>query len=588
MTRRTSSAVTPVAHACSVIQSRVIQRRAAQGCVLLVLASAFLVGNSVSHAQSLHRFHSTGMVPGDVGQQQAYRIPDGAGYFQPVQTYSSSGAQISLQNNDQFSPAQTRINAALMVGGVYTYRLTNLNEQPGAELYPTVEVIHRLYPPAHLAARFPVQIDINQADIDAALAGNFVVKVVYLEDPEASRTQAHVGTTQPSFDLAPGSDLLSTADLMGRPMAIVRIGSRVPEPNAAVLSPFTPPAHLLPPTDQQPATASVNWNQAMADRDPSYIPQMLPPSAGHAGMWNAEHIFDGGDRSIETLVGSGDNWEISGLETEDTIGHFDTLNGQRLVVASNRVAIYSPRFGAVRQTLNVAQTVRQVPALNAEGVLPQTVVGSHVDPTSTAQFEQMRLMRDATAAQGVRQRTAPIWTSGQVSTRETSGTNALVALVSVIEQAELSGSQKAMLAKGRQAALTWGGVEGVQVVADFQSAMVVFDVEKADEIVESHSPFQRPKLQVVKLASQDAAQQGDVIDFVLRFKNVGDQTIGNVTLLDNLPDRLEFVAGSASCDLACQFYTQDNEQGSVILRWDIEKPLPVNAGGVIRFSCRVR
>jgi hypothetical protein len=40
--------------------------------------------------------------------------------------------------------------------------------------------------------------------------------------------------------------------------------------------------------------------------------------------------------------------------------------------------------------------------------------------------------------------------------------------------------------------------------------------------------------------------------------------------------------------LACQFYTQDNEQGSVILRWDIEKPLPVNAGGVIRFSCRVR
>lgn len=588
MTRRTSSAVTPFAHACSVILSRVTRSRAAHGVALLVLASAFLGVNTVSHAQSLHRLHSTGMVPGEVGQQQAYRIPDGAGYFQPVQIYSSSGAQISLQHGGQFSPAQTRVNAALMVGGVYTYRLTNLREQPGAELYPTVEVIHRLYPPAHLAARFPVQIDINQADIDAALAGNFVVKVVYLEDPEASRTQAHVGTTQPAFDLAPGSDLLSTADLMGRPVAIVRIGSRVPEPNASVLSPFTPPAQWLPPTDQQPATASVNWNQTMADRDSSYIPQMLPPSAGHSGMWNAEHIFDGGDRSIETLVGSGDNWEISGLETEDTVGHFDTLNGQRLVVASNRVAIYSPRFGAVRQVLNVAQTVRQVPALNAEGVLPQTVVGSHVDPTSTAQFEQMRQMRDATAAQGVRQRTAPIWTSGQVSTRETSGTNALAALVSVIEQAELSGSQKAMLAKGRQAALTWGGVEGVQVVADFQSAMVVYDIEKADEIVESHSPFQRPKLQVVKLASQDAAQQGDAIDFVLRFKNVGDQTIGNVTLLDNLPDRLEFVPGSASCDLACQFYTQDNEQGSVILRWDIEKPLPVNAGGIIRFSCRVR
>jgi uncharacterized repeat protein (TIGR01451 family) len=136
--------------------------------------------------------------------------------------------------------------------------------------------------------------------------------------------------------------------------------------------------------------------------------------------------------------------------------------------------------------------------------------------------------------------------------------------------------------------LTWTGVESVQAIADFQSAQIVYDVVKADEVVESHSLFQRPKLQVVKLASQDAAQPGDVIDFVLRFKNVGDQTIGNVTLLDNLPDRLEFVVGSASCDRACQFYTQDNELGSVILRWDIEKPLPVNEGGVIRFSCRVR
>lgn len=577
MTRRSPSAVTPAAHLF----------RIGQALLLLTLAAGPLAPLSPTLAQTTHRFHSSGMVPGEVGQQQAYRIPNGAGYFQPVQVHSSSGAQVALQVGNQFTPTQASLNAALMVGGVYTYRLSNIPEQPGIELYPTVEVIHRLYPPAQLVARFPIQIDLNQADIDAALAGNFVVKVVYLEDPEASRTQTHNGTQQPSFDLAPGSDLLSTADLMGRPMAIVRIGSRIPDASAGG-QPFTPPAQLLPTTDQQPATASVNWNQTMADRDPSYIPQMIAPGSGHAGMWNAEHIFDGGDRSIQTLVGSGDNWEISGLETEDTVGHFDTLNGQRLVVASNRVAIYSPRFGAVRQTLNVAQTIRQVPALNADGVLPQTVVGSHTDPTSTAQFEQMRLMRDAAAAQGVRQRTAPTWTSGQVSVRETSGTDALAALVSVVEQAELSNSQKAMLAKGRQAALTWGGVEGVQVVADFQSAMVVFDVDKADEIVESHSPFQRPKLQVVKLASQDAAQQGDVIDFVLRFKNVGDQTIGNVTLLDNLPDRLEFVPGSASCDLACQFYSQDNEQGSVILRWDIEKPLPVNAGGVIRFSCRVR
>jgi uncharacterized repeat protein (TIGR01451 family) len=315
---------------------------------------------------------------------------------------------------------------------------------------------------------------------------------------------------------------------------------------------------------------------------------MIRPEAGHAGLWNSEHIFDGGDRNLQALVGTGSNWEVNGLETEDTIGHFDTLDGQRLVVASNRVAIYSPRFGAVRQILNVAQTIREMPALSTASTLPHQVQGSKALATTTAQFDQLRQMRDAKAAQGVRQRTAPTWTTGRIATAESSGTDATAALVSLVQQSELSNTQKAMLAKGRQAAIAWTGTEGVQVIADFQSAHVVLNVDKADEIVESHSPFQRPKLKVVKLASQDAAQPGDVIDFVLRFENVGDQTIGNVTIMDSLPDRLEYVPDSASCDVACAFYTQQNDQDSTILRWDIEKPLQVTAGGTIRFSCRVR
>jgi uncharacterized repeat protein (TIGR01451 family) len=538
--------------------------------------------------QNLHQFHSTGMAPGVVGQQQAYRIPDGQGYLQPVELHSSTGARIAIQHHRGFTPTQERVNAALMVGGIYAYRVTNIPDHPGAELFPTVEVVHRLYPPTGLAARFPVTVDLNADDLQAALDGNFVVKVVYLEAPEASRTQTHDGLNQPTFELAPGSDLLSTADLMGRPMVIVRIGSRLPESHEVAATGFGPPLTLLPPTTEQPAAASVKWNQEAADRDPSYIPQMFAPQAGHAGMWNAEHIFDGGDRSVQALVGTDKNWEVSGLETEDTIGHFDTLDGQRLVVASNRVAIYSPRFGAVRQILNVAQTIREMPALSTESTLPHQIQGTKAQASSTAQFDQLRQTRDAKAAQGVRQRTAPTWTVGQIATTETSGTNAVGSLVSLVQQSELSNTQKAMLAKGRQAAIAWTGVEGVQVIADFQSAHVVLNVDKADEIVESHSPNQRPKLKVVKLASQDAAQQGDVIDFVLRFENIGDQTIGNVTILDNLPDRLEYVTDSASCDVGCQFYTQTNDQGSTILRWDIEKPLKVTAGGTIRFSCRVR
>lgn len=556
----------------------------------MVAQVGLLVGLLIGQVsgQSLRQFHSAGMAPGVVGQQQAYRIPDGQGYLQPVELYSSTGAQVSIHHGNGFTPNQNRINAGLLVGGVYSYRVTNIPDHLGAELYPTIEVVHRLYPPNGLAARFPVVVDLNADDIQAALDGNFVVKVVYLEDPEASRTLTHDGQKQPTFELAPGSDLLSTADLMGRPMVLVRIGSRLPEAHEVASPQAGPPIALLPPTTDQPSTATVKWNQDAADRDPSYVPQMIAPQAGHAGMWNSEHIFDGGDRSVRALVGTGNNWEVSGLETEDTVGHFDTLDGQRLVVASNRVAIYSPRFGAVRQILNVAQTVREIPTLSTASTLPHQVEGSKTLASTTAQFDQLRQMRDAKAAQGVRQRMAPTWTIGQLATTETSGTNAVASLVSLVQQSELSNTQKAMLAKGRQAAIAWTSVEGVQVIADFQSAQIVMNVDKADEIVESHSPNQRPKLKVVKLASRDAAEQGDVVDFVLRFENVGDQTIGNVTILDNLPDRLEYVAESASCDLACQFYTQADDQGSTILRWDIKDPLKVSNGGTIRFSCRVR
>ncbi|MDP1560156.1 MAG: hypothetical protein Q8M16_02055, partial [Pirellulaceae bacterium] len=458
--------------------------------VRMVAQVGLLVGLLIGQVsgQSLRQFHSAGMAPGAVGQQQAYRIPDGQGYLQPVEVHSSTGAQVAVHHGNGFTPTQDRINAGLLVGGVYSYRVTNIPGQLGAELYPTIEVIHRLYPPRGLAARFPVVVDLNADDIQAALDGNFVVKVVYLEDPEASRTLTHDGQKQPAFELAPGSDLLSTADLMGRPMVLVRIGSRLPEAHEVATAQTGPPIALLPPTTDQPSTATVKWNQDAADRDPSYIPQMIAPHAGHAGMWNSEHIFDGGDRSVRALVGSGSHWEVSGLETEDTVGHFDTLDGQRLVVASNRVAIYSPRFGAVRQILNVAQTIREIPTLSTESTLPHQVQGSKALASTTAQFDQLRQMRDAKAAQGVRQRTAPTWTIGQMATTETSGTNAVASMVSLVQQSDLSNTQKAMLAKGRQAAIAWTSVEGVQVIADFQSAQIVMNVDKADEIVESHSP----------------------------------------------------------------------------------------------------
>jgi uncharacterized repeat protein (TIGR01451 family) len=95
-------------------------------------------------------------------------------------------------------------------------------------------------------------------------------------------------------------------------------------------------------------------------------------------------------------------------------------------------------------------------------------------------------------------------------------------------------------------------------------------------------------LRVVKIASKKSAQPGDEVEFTIRFDNVGDQTVGNVTISDSLTTRLEYVSDTAQCDREANFGTQQNDGESLVLRWEIRSPLKVGEGGILRFKCRVR
>jgi hypothetical protein len=64
--------------------------------------------------------------------------------------------------------------------------------------------------------------------------------------------------------------------------------------------------------------------------------------------------------------------------------------------------------------------------------------------------------------------------------------------------------------------------------------------------------------------------------------------IGNVTIMDSLTGRLEYVADSAQCSKRANFMSDYNEADSLILRWEILEPMQPGDGGVIRFRCRVR
>jgi len=558
---------------------------------LVCFALVVLVGQSVvspSLAQNTTiGLQNARMEPGRIGRQQLLRIHDARGYMQPVQITSQGGVKISALQREQFVGKKESLDLGMMVGNVYRLKLTHLPGNPGAELFPSIELIHRTYPPQGLANRFPVKVSISRDDIRQALGGGYVLKVIYLEDPTINRVQKKLKGEQASMDVGPSQDPLSTADMLGRPIAILRMGSKVPIAGTAEMRLSWGPVSILPkdPNRNQPIEFDIN-NQKNANAKFDFVPANNLPRQGNADQWNMEHVFDGGDRNIEVHVD--ENWNVSGLESEDTVAHFDTLDGRRLVSPSNRVAIYSPQFASVRaiQNLLSANNIQKVGHSHRTDVLSGQQ--RNTPATTTLQQEQPLQARKANHVEGFHQQIRVSWSNGQLGVFESKNSENAVAATGVVGHRVDSNTQKAWIAKQEIAAITWGGIESVQALADFQKVAILDRAAAAAEIVESHSPTDRPKLQVIKMADKSYGKEGDLINFTLRFKNVGDQKIGNVTLLDNLPERLEFVEGSAKCSLPGKFYTRPNKHGSHLLRWDVEKPMKVNDSGTITFRCRVR
>jgi uncharacterized repeat protein (TIGR01451 family) len=298
-----------------------------------------------------------------------------------------------------------------------------------------------------------------------------------------------------------------------------------------------------------------------------------------------EYLRDGGDRDLPVHVQP--DWHVDGLETEDTVAHYDTLDGLTVVEPSNRVHIYAPRFGAVRS----------VTAPVEEG---QVQVSQGVDLTLHPARHDLAQM--ALASMNKDQLHGEIGTKRASTYRMRMGDGAVSLAIlpgsfqdfflpfedfSVIRQGIFVEAEKARLAQSIEAALVWTRNQAVQVIIDGQQAGIVTSDQQAEAIVVVETPAQ-DKLRVIKVASTPVARPGDFVDFTIRFDNLGNRPIGNVTIMDSLTPRLEFVPDSAQSSRAGNFVTQPNEAGSLVLRWEIDEPLPAGQGGIVRFRCRVR
>jgi hypothetical protein len=267
--------------------------RVAGRIVMVVLWTLGLAESLPAQDPEVHYLHHGVMPPGAIGSLQLARGGPLPGFLQPVEIKAPYGALISLAVAGQFDkpePAPARLG--LLIAPVYRIRVTGIPRHPGEEVFPTVEIIDRLYTPKGQERRFAIPIELTQEDLEMALEGKFVTRVIYLEDPQRALPVRSEPDAQNWFEAGPGRDPLAVADQLGRPVAIVRLGGRMPvnpqEPELDFLN-GCPPLEkyasrikiLKPPPRREPPEAgppAATPPQAAPPSPPSET-KIVPPEA---------------------------------------------------------------------------------------------------------------------------------------------------------------------------------------------------------------------------------------------------------------------------------------------------------------------
>ena len=560
--------------------------------------------------------HQGAFVPGFPGEPIR-------GYPQPVMIRTPEGTSLACVTAGQFSERYSSpFQVGLLVGCDYRLRIAGIPFHPGKELFPTLTLLARTYPPQGRELEFPILINLTLEDLELALAGRYVTRVIYLENPTGALPVQTSGTDQLSHDIS-GGDPVAVASTLGLPVAIVRIGGRVPPPSISGLlnpefafgsPPWTlnrtiAPEDIVPPIPAQTALNSLaidpelqsagqsvlERRNEMSEMNGGSMPNGEQPNAWHPPYRTAvpggranEYLVDGGDVRMPVRV---DGWTLHNFDVGETVAHFDTLDGQVAVEPSNRVFIYAPRFGAIRKVEGLLHE-GQVTALVA--ARSQQTSGQNSTAIQTGFTEQETRVRQTR----IQDQLSSI--EGQRRSADMGSSNTLIEYgnVQVVDSGSMillqrtfgfGGATRAQLDHGATNARAWQGNEGIRVQVNELAPMIATGIDGAAVFFQVRDEQSRTsQLRLIKVASKESAQSGEVVEFTFRFDNIGNQLIGNVTILDDLSGRLEFLPGTAVSSLAAGFAPQLNAGGSLTMRFEVTDPLSPGDFGVIQFQCRVR
>ena len=353
------------------------------------------------------------------------------------------------------------------------------------------------------------------------------------------------------------------------------------------------------PGGSMPAVAYTGASEgalAAAPMGPPGMEQGVPMPYEPQGPWSPpgirkpwpedEYLRDGGDQGRP--AGPGHKGEVLGVDMEDTVAQYQTLDGHTLVEPSNEVQIYSPRFGAVRQVVGLMASEERQRAGGVDRPLQPDAPTTTQLVRSAKQNVQLGDEILARPAVALRTRQGDGAMSSAVRAKAFQDGFKPYENLSIIRMGVYEEAETAFLARGVNAAVAWSHTQAVQVILDRKVAVTDTKDDKAQMTYTIDEPPANPRLRLVKVASTPFAQPGDMVAFTIRFDNVGNQPIGNVVILDSLNTRLEYVPDSAQCSVDAKFSTRPNEGESVVVCCELAKSLPAGQGGILRFLCRVR
>lgn len=401
--------------------------------------------------------------------------------------------------------------------------------------------------------------------------------------PEAEAQQEASPTVSAQVDLAQAVAELQPSPADAAPQVDApAAGDAKPKPQLEPL-----PKNFVCPGDMPPVAPEIVCPHCgPACQSGGYHPTGPWRPTGLSGPWpRDEYLCDGGDYISPARVKV--NFTVEGVEPEDTIAHYDTLDGDRVVAPSNKVCIYAPRFSVVRRVDSLRAHERHArvagfeypmkPNLHAENQVATTSI-QPIQPIGQIGAKNPSINRERQQAGGViNEQIVRGFQDGFMPYED----------FQIIHNGIFDQAEKARLATKVQAAYAWAADQRVQVVLDGKLASELAGRKEAEVVYRFDRP-KSPQLRICKVASDKTARPGEIVSFTLRFDNTGDQTIGNVTIIDNLTTRLEYVADTSQCSLPHEFFAEVNSAGSMALRWEITDPLEPGEGGIIRFQTRVR